>query len=532
MKLKRLTDPNQLLLIISFLVIFFSLVTRFAYRKDFVPGWDLMGQSQGQFFLETQGIRGLFDQAIRDTRHYQYWTPISSFIYTFIPGQLGIWFPWLHWGGVLNLLAFALFPWLIIKISNLEKRDYSFLFLAFAASPALLSFALTNYPYNTGCLPHLLVLAMIFSPWFRERPLWNLIAGGILGEISLHLYPLGRTFFINLFLFSILDRKAKMKLRIAWLVTALVSVGFTYWAPAQMSANTALSLKHFSSFGLVFKSVFIEARYDHVLILWAGLLSCFLVKRERLPLVLMFLGQWWLILTLVSSVRFAELRSRRLLVTEVYGLILFCFFLKDRAHWLWRNGQLSKWGKGLLWIFVFGAGYQCYDLFRFTRTPITQRIRPLPYVDSQADYYIAPVVQTWNHEIIQRARSGKTIVLLYDFLSYPENTTDPRGLLEELYLKLGHRAFSEKILIFCQLNRRYSRVPILDVKTIDTKFQELKNDSAWQNVEIWNFKEDARNHVAKDHPEIMKSLKNHFDLLPIEAPFKSWEIFKLNPMLN
>ncbi|GEM_PF-2049746 len=529
----RLADVKsfRLLTLGALVTILLSIAWRFCYRSDWVPGWDLMGQSQGQFLLETEGFWGLLSRSFKDSRRYQYWTPISSTIYTLIPGYLGRIWPWLHWGAMLNLLVFFCCPWLIIKAAKLKSPETPFLLLLLASSPAFLSYSIANYPYLTGVFPHLISLVIIYSQWFRERPWFGVFTAVLLTEVSIHLYPLGQTFFINFFLFAVLDRTANWRCRIGWLVSALIGYGFTLWAPAQMDIKLAFSLGNLKSFWPVFEKTFIQGLFDHSIVFWLGLISCGFVKRERWPIVLMYLAQWWLILVLASG-SLSFLRSRRILVAEVYGIVLFAFAVKDQINYLWRPDEFTKLGRALLGVLFFGVSYQLYDIAKFTSVPILDRNRSLPFVESSADYYIFPRFSQIKNPIIQRVEDGKKILFLYDYLSYAENTTDPRGLLEMLYLELGHKNFSESIHIFSPLKKRYSAVPIQNPSGLANYLQELKTQKSWMNIELWNLRSERSPYALKSHEEVLVEVRKLYKMIPAVSPDKEWEVFNIVPIEN
>ena len=233
---------------------------------------------------------------------------------------------------------------------------------------------------------------------------------------------------------------------------------------------------------------------------------------------------------MLASGSLSFLRSRRILVAEVYGIVLFAFAVKDQINYLWHKEGFTYLGRTLLGLLWFGAAYQLYDLGKFTKVPIFDRNRSLPFVESSADYYIHARFSKVKQPIIQRVREGKKLLFLYDYLSYAENTTDPRGLLEMLYLELGHKNFSESIHIFSPLKKRYSRVPIRDLSILPMYLEELKKQKSWNTVELWILASEKSPHALKVHNEILIEVKKQFNLVPSESPDKEWEVFNIEPV--
>jgi hypothetical protein len=59
-----------------------------------------------------------------------------------------------------------------------------------------------------------------------------------------------------------------------------------------------------------------------------------------------------------------------------------------------------------------------------------------------------------------KVAAGEKLLLIYNFDAYPENTTDMAGVLERLYISLGHQKFVESIFVFGDTTCRYACLPI------------------------------------------------------------------------
>ena len=73
-----------------------------------------------------------------------------------------------------------------------------------------------------------------------------------------------------------------------------------------------------------------------------------------------------------------------------------------------------------------------------------------------------------------RIEAGERLLLLYNFSCYLENITNPEGLLERLYLSLGHERFVRSVFVFGSLPCRYSCLPIRPLKDFGTLLDDIR----------------------------------------------------------
>jgi hypothetical protein len=62
--------------------------------------------------------------------------------------------------------------------------------------------------------------------------------------------------------------------------------------------------------------------------------------------------------------------------------------------------------------------------------------------------------------MVRRARGGERLLFAYNLLAYHENLTKPAGVLERLYVSLGHEAFVEAVSVCGSSACRHTCLPI------------------------------------------------------------------------
>lgn len=512
---------------IAILLFTASILGRVLYRGVYFPGWDILGAAQGQYLIKTQGILGAAKHIFYDSRHYQYWAPISSWIYTLVPGGLNIIHPWELWTSLLTFILFLLILRLMFFIPKLGKQDFPLFLFSITGCSAFLSFGVVGYPFITGVLPHALAWLLIYHPKIRSRPLATFILGCLIAELSMHCYELGRTALLVFLFNAIFDKKADKKLKLAWIGSSSLFLFYIFYYRISVSHQTVFDYKNIFGVLPVLELTLTQAKYDSPLLFILGLVSCFFVKRERFPLILNLFIQWFLIFVLFKSFGPENVRSRRFLVLEFYSLLLFLCAWKDSSNKTHLNSELTNMGKFVLTLVFLGACWQIINLYNFIRVDITLRNRSLPFTESLADYFTKPKVPQTLSAIERQVNSGKRLLLLYNYFSYTENTTDPDGLPERLYIRLGHQKFSEQILIFSDLKKRYSQVPIRDPKDLAEIIPSLKKENSFKNIEIWKLKNEINSKSQTKILSQMALLQSHFNLTKCSEEVLDWDCFKV-----
>jgi hypothetical protein len=185
-------------------------------------------------------------------------------------------------------------------------------------------------------------------------------------------------------------------------------------------------------------------------------------------------------------------------------------------------------GKMVLTLVFLGSCWQIIDLYKFTRVDIKLRNRSLPFTESVADYFVNPTLPQTLTALEKSVASEKKLFLLYNYLSYRENTTDPNGLPERLYVRLGHRRFVDKVLMFSELKRRYSQVPIHDPKYLTEIIPSLKEANLFREIEIWKLTDELNSNSKAEVLSQMALLQSHFNLIKCTEEVPDWNCFKID----
>ena len=183
----------------------------------------------------------------------------------------------------------------------------------------------------------------------------------------------------------------------------------------------------------------------------------------------------------------------------------------------------------ILIVLVAGNVWQYANLWQFTQTPIMKRTRHLPFVNSNLDFRINPVRHQWADHIVTRAKQGNRIILLYSFNAYPENHTDPAGVPDMIYLALGHEQFVHSIHIFSKRKKRYSRLPILAPKQLETVLEKISDGDATKWL-VMVYKGNISSHFPEERERQLATIRERCTLAPRESFDFDWDCYDLVPL--
>jgi len=210
---------------------------------------------------------------------------------------------------------------------------------------------------------------------------------------------------------------------------------------------------------------------------------------------------------------------------EWYNLFILGALLRDRAKVFCRYRFLNKGGWILVAILILGNIAQYVNYWTFTRTPIELQSRTLPYTHSPADYYIRPDRIKWAAHIEDIVSKGEKVILIYNFLPLSENTTDPLGLLERLYLRLGHSDFSNSVIVFGSIKERYARVPIRNISEIPAVLDQLAAHREEAEIVVLKYNED-KEEWRKESERIFSAVSRFFNLRSCQSFDERWTCYK------
>jgi hypothetical protein len=436
--------------------------------------------------------------------------------------------------------------WLILKIADIPIKSGWILFLAWGASPALLSFSVAGYPYVTGFLPHALALWLVLNQRVCRNWLLSLVLCLGINELSWNLYELGKTVFVVYFAAAVLQRAAPRSTRVVWAVAAGIQLGSVMtWKRGNVGfflPSEEIGVREILSniLGLG-DHLFISQTLDIPVLFIIGVASVFFLRSNRLYLFLLFMFQVGLI-CLLAIKGMDMLRPRRFLMVEFYCVLLVAKMFRE-SHTFLRFGQIPK--RVLIGLLLLGNVWQASNLIQFAKIPIQKQRDPMPYTYSQADYRVQAPAVDWYRELRSRVDAGEKLLLIYNFSAPQENSTDPAAVLERLYLYLGHEGFVNSVFAFgSDLNVgprkrppgavqcRYSCLPIRSMAELYMLLDGIGSDSCMASEVFTVFylldqRGTYRHRFQLGSAKIFEEIRKRF-LISFESPARSrWLRFKI-----
>ncbi len=498
-----------------------SLAIRILHRGVDVPGWDLLLTTEGQYLLATRGLWGALVETLAKVRTF--WLPPSAYSipYGLVPGALTLWRPGLFWQPLAVFLSWVTTLALLVVGAGWpvrSTRGWAVALLAWGASPALLSYAVEGYPWGTCMLPHAVVVAMTLC----EPPLawsWTLGALALAWELPWHGYEVGKTVGLTLILCAIFAPRGDALRRFAWLAVGGAQIAAVWWVwPSGnlvvlgngSGTGAGLGLLHAWSLlpeglgrlGAAFSGT--SPLVFPILVVTGGLALWW-----ARPVAAPWGAQLGLVLLLASAGP-GLLRARRFLVVEGFSIAAILYAVRTAP---------SRIRVALVVLLVAGNGWAIFDAVKFASAPKVDVTFSLPGVRSDEGVGLVdrPIV-TWAEGLGRRAQAGERIIVLQGQACPSESHTNPVGVLERLYLRLGHEAFRDRVVGVATREARYVTVPVVDIRSV------LDTVEAGAIVDL-----DATCFNAM--ADVWQQLTARFYLAPIGAPEgKRFIQFRLAPL--
>ena len=112
--------------------------------------------------------------------------------------------------------------------------------------------------------------------------------------------------------------------------------------------------------------------------------------------------------------------------------------------------------------------------------------------------------------------SGRKILPIYNLLSFDENASNPAGIIDRLYLGLGHERFQESVFVFGDNKRMVRELPIRPLKTFEDLVVSIEEPSEWRVYWVHHPNDDNDWPAAARHRaevvEMFAALERHFRL--------------------
>jgi hypothetical protein len=437
-----------------------SLVARIASRGRYYPGWDLVAATEGYFLSSTRSPGEVLATVLHENRTHSLPFPLYSVLCNLVPGYLERLWPWEYWAHLVTFLLVLLTLWLIVRATGLRGPRRWIVVLAWGASPALLSFSLAGFAWATAFLPHALALCVTLDRTLHRRRALAAVLCLIANETALHVYELGKTVFVVFLGAAVLVRDAPRSARAIWIGAGLLGLYATL-------ARTTSNLFEFTrlhpggpgvvaALRTVADAVLVSRMVDLPILLVAAVLSFWLFRRDRLFVLAMLLVQMGLVVVL-ATVGAEAVRPRRYLMVDYYCLVAIACAFREAEP---ASAHGARGRALLLALLVAGNVWQMGDLVRFVREPRADRGWTMPYTFSQSDYMVPFAEVDWAAEMAQRVERGEKLIVVYNLDAYTENHTNPTGVLERVYLRVGHRRFVDSVFVFGSTTCRYDCLPI------------------------------------------------------------------------
>jgi hypothetical protein len=116
----------------------------------------------------------------------------------------------------------------------------------------------------------------------------------------------------------------------------------------------------------------------------------------------------------------------------------------------------------------------------------------LPFVHTRLDYMVSYLETDWYLELRRHAERGEKLLVLYNLSAIAENHTNPAGLLERLYLSLGHERFVESVYVFGSVSNRLTDLPIRPLTAVRAFVRGLDDPGAIVGYEFQNVRDEGR----------------------------------------
>lgn len=490
-----------------------SLAMRIVHRGTDVPGWDILLTTEGQYLLATRGLWGALAETMVKVRTF--WLPPSAYSlpYGLVPGALSSWWPSIWWQPALVFLAWLATLTCLLVASGwhvTSPRGWTIALLGWGAAPSLLSYSVEGYPWGGGMLPHALALALALS----ERP-WrwwsSLLALAVIWELPFHGYEIGKTAGLTLLVCAALAPKAGPARRLAWAATGVASAVAVWWLWPSSNIKSLGRGNAGTGVGLV-KAIAVLpdgiARLGSALAGWnplimpvlavAGAAALPWTGARRNALAAAWLVQLALIVLLAAAGP-DLLRARRFQALDVLSIAALLAAARCAPVSI-RTVLVAVLLAGNVWTLADGI--------RFVRTPKLGNPFSMPGVQSAETVGRVDLASVaWADRLVARARRGERIVILHGQMCPSEDHTNPAGVLERLYIALGHDTFRSRVLAVAPPGEwaRYVTVPVVDVRT------------ALDTVTPGTIVELDRGCTNKMAP-VQQLLGQRFRLVPLESP--------------
>ena len=501
---------------------------RVVHRGAYYPGWDVVGAANGLHLVSTKTAHDLVGVYASHRWQPGFWN-IIGLPAALLPGWLASMWPWERWLHVITPCLAALAFGLTARALDLPWRALWMVVLPLGASPTLLSYAVAGLAYISNTVPYALAVWIVFR--WRESIVGTILLTFVALGLSWHLQELGRTAFVVFIAAALLLPAASWRIRIVWL---LAGAAWCWLVLAYPTANTArhggMSVPPLSTWpqhAVALAWHFAQAKPDHPVLVIAGFLAAAFVRRERWFWLALLLVHAGLVFVLASNVGVSHglhaVWPRRVLVLSFVALAACAAALRQRR---------TPIAPLLVALLVMGNAWQLWATVQWARRPLDARgardwSYTLPFthtplypggVDAVAglDSQVARLLVDWHGEMRAELANGRKILLIYNLLSFDENASNPAGIIDRLYLGLGHARFQESVFVFGRNTVMVRELPIRPLEAFEDAVASIEQPSQWRAYWVHHPNDDKDWPAAVRHREevaqMFASLERHFRL--------------------
>jgi len=401
-----------------------------------------------------------------------------------LPGALAALWPWEYWNHVVSLLLVLTTIALVGTVVALPVRESGVLLLAWGASSALLSWSVAGFSYATGFLPHALALVIVLR--LSRRPVWTAILCGLTQVLSWHVQDLGQTVFVVFFAAVVLV-EGSWTTRLMWLVTGAWQLWMTLLHPTQVRFRDVpwLEMEGTGERLLALGKHLFTPGVDLPAFLILSLASAVLLRRNRWFWRSLFAIQLGLVAALAMK-NVEWVWPRRFLTVTGYGFAVIIALYAEFA---------PQARRALVALLILANVWQLAATVSWSMKPFERSewgVSPLPETRSTVDYFIPFVMVDWYLELRRDLAAGKKLFLLYNHSSYRENGTDPAGILERLYLALGHQEFVRSVAAFGDERRWDLNIPIRRMSELSPFLDQIREPGDWVGYRVTHLMDPER----------------------------------------
>jgi hypothetical protein len=462
-----------------------SLGWRWWLRGDYFAGYEVLGAAEGKRLLVSEGLWPALHYLTTFRTRYEAMAA-QGLIWSFLPGAASLLWPALWWQAAVTLAACVAGALLVARATGWTLSEgWAWAALAWASSYVLCAYSIHGFLWGGVFLPYALVLAGVWG----ARGTWTSLALVLLGlETAWHTYELGKLVGVLAVLAAVTTAGRPLGLRAAWAAAGLAELyaAFVYWptgnfgtfvnigTAALQGASEAESrqLTTLAQAGRNLVHAFSswtpgrgEEYIDFPTLPALGLVGALVAGPRRKLALAFWLFSFVLLGVLTASQQLLPRRTPLFLWTSLTCLLAG---LREQ-RWL-------RFAAAVLLLITVAA--QLTGLARYSATVRLEKIPayPIPGMSGgEGAGLVDPPAVRWVEEIVQRVRSGQTIVLFDDLTCYPENLTNPAGVPERLYLRLTPAEWRERLYAISATSRwcRYDCMPAHAVHELPALLPEL-----------------------------------------------------------